>query len=328
MKIRTIFGLVFLSMFLLAGSAVSASTPAAVEIDPGRCGPLPAPIGDIVNIDTVGELQNAVNTANPGDTILVADGTYNLDGVYLRIDTPNVTIRSAGGDRETVILDGNYITTEIFQIVASDVTIADLTLREAYDHPIHVSSTESAHTLNTLIYNVHIIDPGQQAIKINSAAEGSLGYYTDNGIIACSHIELTDTGRPHIRDNCYTGGIDAHQSLGWVIRDNHIDGFWCDYGLSEHGIHLWRGCRDTLIERNILTDNARGIVMSMISAGLSATILSALMILTCLHRSMVLTVAFACGTLAMPRRYTIQSTPPIRAAPSRQLNGVFRIHWL
>jgi len=62
----------------------------------------------------------------------VNDGTYNLDGVYLRFDVPNVTLRSASGNCENVVLDGNYITTEIVQIVASNITIADLTLCEKH----------------------------------------------------------------------------------------------------------------------------------------------------------------------------------------------------
>ncbi len=268
MKIGIPLGFFFLIVILLAGSTVLASVPPALQIDNDWCEPLPAPTGNIVNVSTVNQLRNTVNNANPGDTILVTDGTYNLDGVYLRLDVPNISVRSQSGDREAVILNGNYITTEIFQIVASDVTIADLTLREAYDHPIHVSTGEEDHTLNTLIYNVHIMDPGQQAIKINPSGSG---YYTDDGTIACSHIELTDAGRPHIRDNCYTGGIDAHQSRGWVIRDNQIEGFWCDDGLSEHGIHLWRGCRDTLIERNVLNDNARGIGLGLVTDGSGRT---------------------------------------------------------
>ena len=204
-------------------------------INANLCQPLAPPTGATVSVDTVGELQNAVNNATAGETILIADGVYNLNGVYLRIDMPNVTLRSASGNREAVVLDGNYITTEIIQIVASDVTIADVTLREAYNHPIHVMTTDAGHTLNTRIYNVHLIDPGEQAIKINPAADGT---YPDDGLIACSHLELTDAGRPQIRNNCYTGGIDAHQAEGWVIRDNLIEGFWCDNGLSEHGIHL------------------------------------------------------------------------------------------
>ena len=33
----------------------------------------------------------------------VVDGTYNLDGVYLRFAAPRVTLCSASGDREAVI---------------------------------------------------------------------------------------------------------------------------------------------------------------------------------------------------------------------------------
>ena len=213
------------------------------------------------------ELQLAVNNASSGDTILIADGTYALDGVYLRIDEPGVTLRSASGHRDAVVLDGNYITTVIVQIVASDVTVADLTLREAYDHPIHVMSTAVTDTLNTLIYNVHVVDPGQQAIKINPYTGQDALHFPDGGTIACSHIELTDAGRTHIRDNCYTGGIDAHQARDWVIRDNLIEGFWCESGLSEHGIHMWRSCRDTVVERNELRNNGRGIGFGMATSG-------------------------------------------------------------
>jgi len=244
---KTILGGLF-AVLLLASLLIittQAENTALLSSAADHCAPLPPPTAPTITVSTVAELQNAVNSAAPGDTILVADGVYDLNGVYLRFDVPNVTLRSVSGNRESVILDGNYVTGEIVQIVASNVTIADLTLREAYYHPIHVMSTSSADTTGTLIYNVHIVDPGQQAIKINPYTGENALYFPDNGIIACSHIELTDTGRPHIRDNCYTGGVDAHQARDWIIRDNLIEGFWCDSGLSEHGIHLWRSCRDT-----------------------------------------------------------------------------------
>jgi hypothetical protein len=181
---------------------------------------------------------------------------------------PGVTLRSASGDRESVILDGNYLTTEIIQIVASGVTVADLTLREAYYHPIHVMSSEDLDTTDTLLYNLHIIDPGEQAIKINPV---DIEHFTDDGMIACSHIELTDAGRPNIRNDCYTGGIDGHQARGWHIRDNLIQGFWCSAGLSEHAVHFWRGSRDTLVERNVILDNARGIGFGLATDGEART---------------------------------------------------------
>jgi hypothetical protein len=221
-----------------------------------------------VTVASVGELVAAVNAADPGTTILVADGVYDLDGAYLRIETPNVTLRSESGNREAVVLDGNYTTTEIVQITASNVTVADLTLREAFDHPIHVMSTSSASTDGTLIYNVHIVDPGQQAIKINPV-DGI--HFVDDGVVACSRIELTPAGRPRIRDNCYTGGVDAHAAEGWVVRDNEIEGFWCDAGLSEHAVHFWQASRDTRVERNRLHDNARGVGFGLSSEGSGRT---------------------------------------------------------
>ena len=249
----------------LPGEALTPASPAS------SCPALPAPTGNIVDVDSVQELQNAVNSAAPSDTIRIADGTYNLNGVYLWIDVPGVTLRSASGNRTAVILNGNYNSTEIITVAASNVTLADLTLREARTHPIHVVTSDGSDTLNTLIYNVHIIDPGQQAIKINPSGGGG---FTDNGTIACSHIELTDAGRPWIwtiNSSCYTGGVDAHQSRDWVVRDNYIEGFWCGSGLSEHAVHFWRGSRGTVVERNELVDNARGIGFGLMTSGAART---------------------------------------------------------
>ena len=136
------------------------------------CEPLPPPSGNTIEVDNTSELVDAVNTANPGDTILLADGTYNLNGAYLWIDTPDLTIRSKSGNREAVILDGNYVTTEIINVAASNATIADVTIKRAYYHPIHISPSTNSDITNTLVYSVHIIDPGQQAINTTRIHSG------------------------------------------------------------------------------------------------------------------------------------------------------------
>jgi hypothetical protein len=102
---------------------------------------------------------------------------------------------------------------------------------------------------------VRIVDPGQQAIKVNSGE----GTWADDGVISCSAMELTGAGRAQVRDSCYTGGVDTHGGDGWVVRDNRIDGFWCESGLSEHGVHFWRASRGTVVERNVITNCARGV---------------------------------------------------------------------
>ncbi len=225
------------------------------------CAPLGPPEGNVVRV-TPGQanrLRDIVAAAQPGTTILLEDGTYPLDqgdaASRLSFTVPDVTLRSASGDPEAVILDGGWVTGEIVSISASRVTIAELTLQRAYYHPIHV--TGGADTIEGVrIYRVRVIDPAQQGIKINPSGSGT---FADHGVIECCHIELTDAGRARVRDNCYTGGIDAHQAWGWTVRYNTIIGFWCPQGLSEHGVHFWNGARDTLVERNAILDCARGI---------------------------------------------------------------------
>jgi hypothetical protein len=240
------------------GAAIVLWAPVGLAQIP--CPPLPPPTGPVVEKwpTDAGNLRAAVAGAATGTTILLHDGFYDMSRGdsfdRLVFSTPGLTLRSASGDREAVILDGGYVTGELVSIQASDTTIADLTLSRAYYHPIHASGPDTPIE-NILIHNVHIIDPGEQAVKVNPVGVGTV----DHSTLECSHLELTDTGRPFIRNNCYTGGLDAHLATGWLVRRNLIEGFWCDDGLSEHGIHMWRQCADTVVEENLIIDCARGI---------------------------------------------------------------------
>jgi hypothetical protein len=242
-----------------AAVLLAALAPGTARAQPS-CPSLPPPAGATIEV-TPGEaddLRAIVAGAATGTTILLHDGVYDMDAgdavSRLVFSTSGVTLRSLSGDRDAVVLDGNYQTNELIAIQASNVVIADMTLREAYDHPIHVSGNPAPIT-GTVLHNLRVIDPGQQGIKINPIGQG----WADSGTIECSSIELTDAGRPFVRDNCYTGGIDAHAAWGWLVRRNRISGFWCPAGLSEHAIHFWNASRDTVVEENVIVDCARGI---------------------------------------------------------------------
>jgi hypothetical protein len=200
-------------------------------------------------------LPGIVADAPAGSTIRLSPGTYDLDGRALVFNHPGVTLRSTSGNRTDVVVDGSYQARELASIAASSVTIADLTLARAVHHPVHISPPPGSSISAIRLYNVRVVDPGQQAIKINPSDATNT---VDRGSIQCSLVELTDAGRPFVRD-CYTGGIDAHRARGWYVADNVIRGFWCPVGLAEHGIHFWRQSRDTVVERNLVVNNARGI---------------------------------------------------------------------
>ncbi|HSN53566.1 MAG TPA: hypothetical protein VLT32_02800 [Candidatus Sulfomarinibacteraceae bacterium] len=240
--------------------AAGALAVSATVLAQAPCAPLPPPAGPTVeawptDADT---LRSLVAGAATGTTILLHDGFYDLSGGdslhRLVFSTPGLTLRSASGVREAVVLDGGYVTGELVSIQASDTTIADLTLQRAYYHPIHASGPDVPIS-GVLIHNVRVVDPGEQAIKVNPIGAGTVDFST----LQCSHLELTGAGRPHIRNDCYTGGLDVHAATGWLVRRNRVVGFWCDAGLSEHGIHMWRQCVDSVVEENLVLDCARGI---------------------------------------------------------------------
>ena len=233
------------------------NVPPPPPVGSSACAALPAPIGPVITVDPgqTAQLPSIVAGAASGTTILLGDGTYT--GVELSFTTPNVTLRSASGNRAAVVIDGGYAVNETIRIYAPDITIADLTVTRAYDHAIHVGG--GGH--NVLLYNLHVVDARTQQIKINPDGAS----YNDNGTIACSLVEMTDAGRQFLEANpepgypCYTGGIDAHQAWRWTVRDSVFKNIYCADGLAEHAIHFWSASRDTLVERNTLINNARGI---------------------------------------------------------------------
>jgi hypothetical protein len=233
------------------------------------CAPLAELPADaiLVTPEQADELPSIVRGAAAGATIALADGTYRMTGGdeaarRIQITRPGITLRSASADAEAVILDGEYRTEEMVTINASDVTIAELTLVHAVNHPIHVTGGPTEDVSNVRLTGLRIIDAGEQFVKVNSSG-ASPNTYADDGILECSLLELTREGRPQVEPNpggCYTGGIDAHSAQGWVVRFNTFRGIYCEgSGLAEHAVHFWSASRDTLVERNTIIDCARGI---------------------------------------------------------------------
>jgi len=239
---------------------VFCALPAVARAQAG-CGPLPAASGTILNVtpSQAGSLQSILDSAQPGHTVQLADGVYALSQtLVMRI--PGVTLRSQSGNRLGVVLDGRYAIGDVLLIQNSDVTVADLTVTRSNWHLVHV--VPDGAMSRTLLHNLRGVDGAEQFIKVNTAN----GNYADNGVIRCSSLELTDSGRTFVRNNCYTGGIDILQARGWQISGNIISGFWCGSGLSQHAIHAWTGSRDTRVEGNLIVNSARGIGLGLGSA--------------------------------------------------------------
>ncbi len=134
------------------------------------------------------------------------------------------------------------------------VTIANLTIRDFYQHPI----VFNAGTQSPLVHNVHLIDAGQQFIKSNP--DGAGGGVND-GVVEYCVFEYTTTAKDD-----YTNGVDVHTGANWIIRHNLFRNIVGPPGtLAGPAILVWNHSRNTITEGNTFLNCARGI-----SYGLSA----------------------------------------------------------
>jgi len=215
------------------------------------------PSGDVESLIVV------VKSAEPGTTILLEDGVYTLaPRQHLAVKSPHVTIRGASGNREHVRVEGGSST---FIVSANQVTIADLTMKGPKFHHIHIRGERGVSGVR--IYNVHLLDAGQQFIKV-SAGDGKDHQFGDHGLVACSLMEYTTFSKGNGKTSpTYTNGVDILAGKGWMIRDNVFRRIRSEKGPAGPAILVWRNSIDTIIKRNVIVDCWRGIALGLASPG-------------------------------------------------------------
>ncbi|CAN5310042.1 hypothetical protein BH10BAC1_BH10BAC1_01640 [soil metagenome] len=262
MKTRKIVLIIFMLTFLLI--VITESINAQCNCTT----PLPAPTGATVTLlpsSGIAGINAAISSATVPTTIYLSDGTYSIPtGTYILVSKPDITIRSLSGNRDMVIINGTGMQSQSgdyhgIQIARGNCTIADLTIKNIDCHPIQVNFNTTFDIDNVLIHNVHIIDGGQQLIKINVSGTGM---FSDNGIIECSLLEYT-TSLP--TGYWYTNGVDLQGGTGWIIRDNvfrrikaSMDQYIAGYSAGP-SIICFKQSSNTLVERNTILDCDEGI---------------------------------------------------------------------
>ena len=171
------------------------------------CAPLPpVPPGATV-VSPGANLPGIVAAAQPGDVIALEDGTYTYADISFT--TPGVTLRSVSGNPSAVIIDGRFSAQMIVRVLASNITIAEVTLTHAYYHLAHVTPlVDNVFIDNAHFYRVRFIDGSEQFIKSNGNSKKTT--WTNDGLVECSDFVMSSAGRAKVRNNCYTGGIDVH----------------------------------------------------------------------------------------------------------------------
>lgn len=228
-----------------------------------HCSPLGVPRAEqrIVRIlsEDVDDLLWQLRQALPNTTLLLPDGIYRLSlKQSLEVNTPGITIRSDSGNREGVIIDGGY---NNVSLNADDSTIADLTLRNPRFHNVQVRGEKGVSRAK--IYNVHLVDAGQQFVKV-STGDGTLRKFADEGLVACSLIEYSTFSQgTDVSPPSYTNGVDILAGKGWIIRDNIFRKIRSEAGPAGPAILVWKNAADTVIQRNLIVDSWRGIALGL-----------------------------------------------------------------
>ena len=117
------------------------------------------------------------------------------------------------------------------------------------------------------VHNCRIVNCNQQFIKGSSSESDPLGA-TDGCIEQCL-FEFT-SGWAY---QSYTGGIDIHKGVNWVVRDNLFRNLRVPAGqpgIAEHAVHFWKRCstrpQNIVVERNCVLNCDRGIGFGLGSA--------------------------------------------------------------
>ena len=216
----------------------------------------------MTTVSTLTELTTAINSMNSSggnQTILLADGDYQLtDSQGLVITASNVIIRSASGNRDAVVIKGQGMTGSVgyvFKLAADNITLADMTIGEVAFHPIQIHGERDVDDI--LIHNLRIYDGEQQFIKGSYDKNGAPEKWSDRVIIEYTEFEYT---AGHSRQR-YTGGIDVHHGVDWQVKQCVFRNFRSLTGgpTQDHAVHFWTWSSNTLVDGNTFINCDRGI---------------------------------------------------------------------
>jgi hypothetical protein len=214
----------------------------------------------VVAVSSVDALRSAIATANASGgevTISIADGTYQLPDT-LHVTAPNVALVSASNDRGKVTIRGDAMSASatvknLIRVSGKGFQLRGLSLERAGWHLIQIVGEADAD--GALIRDCAMRDAWEQLLKVSfDSARPSIT--ADNGIVENCVFEYTAGIGPQY----YIGGVDAHGSKNWIIRDNLFRNIASpNTAIAEHAIHFWSNSADIVVERNVIVNCDRGV---------------------------------------------------------------------
>src|SRR5262245_14772403 len=251
--------------FILCVMGMASGLDAA---SPGNAPALPLTGVRVVNVSSEAALQTAIGNLQSGDTIVLADGVYNLTSTLYVKGRNNITIRGTSGSTNVVLVgkgmdNANYGNAP-FGVWSNgtNTTVAHLTIRDTWDNEIIFNSGAQAPH----VYCVRLLNSGSQFIKSNPTDVNN-GIGVNNGIVEYCWFEYT--GSPpadHGSGVGYFNGISAHAAKNWIVRGNLFKNLHnpdtAAY-LWNPAVLFWRHSTNTVTEQNIFLNVDRAIAYGL-----------------------------------------------------------------
>ncbi len=214
---------------------------------------LPETSGETYTVDDDGganytKIQNALDNAAVGDTILVSPGTYQEDIAVRKTlnvigSGPGDCIIQGNGDKEVVDIGGGYVNFSGFSIISSGEgdnkhamrvgtewnTISDIWIIDCA-RGVWFGSADHNIFRNSILQNLStygiFIDQSDDNVFANNTIRGNNGYGITFSYTCNNNVVENNT----IMENDY-GGINLHMGENYLLKDNICNGN-LNYGIS------------------------------------------------------------------------------------------------
>lgn len=224
-----------------------------------------ASIGRKVYVTNAPDLLSSLKNAIPGDTIVIADGEYQLKSKRFPVSSktpsaehPITLIAEHQGKAKLLMhsLEGIYLNQPYWSI-SGLVFVGQCSNSSSCEHAIHVVG-KAQHT--TITQNEFI--DFNAAIKVNRYQQ----HFPDNGLVKSNHFHFT---KPRNTTSPVTP-INIDHASSWVISHNIIRDFIKTGGNRiSYGAFMKGGASNGIFENNLVICNSSSTQVRSATVGLS-----------------------------------------------------------
>ncbi|WP_340679173.1 right-handed parallel beta-helix repeat-containing protein [Paraglaciecola sp.] len=215
-----------------------------------------------ISVSSSAELVAAINGANKYGHIEITlqNGRYQLT-TTLHILKPYISLVSVDRNPSTTQIVGigmhkTTSTDNIIRVAAPYFMLDGITVEQSPNHLIQIAGESNADF--PILRNCILKDGYEQLVKVSY--NHNTGVASDGGLVENCHFEYSAGIGPQY----YIGGIDAHGSQDWVIKNNSFSGIASpENKIAEHAIHFWSGTQNITVTDNTIYNCDRGIGFGM-----------------------------------------------------------------